>query len=961
MRSSEYRDKIRQLKVHDHACMVYSTKDEWRNIVVSFIIDGLRNNEKCGYILDSNTADEINDQLTAEGIDTASFRKSGQLFFIPYTKLYLLDGCFLSEGALSFLDSETKKAVNEGYAALRITTEMDWIVNHKDWEAKLLQHESRVNIFLQEHPCICLNQYNSAKFVWPYLKLITMPYPIAIHSNDIYRNANFIPPHILAADNTGKVENEQWLRSLISGNSVENGIDSCLKIMENIDIPFFVCLPDGYIKFWNEAFKKFTGYNDDDISGMNVITDLTPPEMQGNETELLNTLSQSIKPMRYKRQYICRDGSHVPVELLVQPVTDRDGKVSAYISLVNDIAETDKLRREMRAAEKNYEALLTIINDGMIILQDGIVRFANEVMIKMVEASPDEVKNKPFVDFSHPDYKQLIVNKYRERLEEHGAKTKYEAVMVSGKGKKLPVEITTTSITYEGKPAEMLVLRDLTKTKSTERMFNTLSSGTPMGLFIIQDGKLEFVGSQFEKITGYTIEESHELIPPRLVHPDDREMVRKNAIDMLKGLRSTPYEYRIIRKNGQLAWFVESVASIDYHGRRAVMIAGIDITEQKRAEAVRKEAEQRAQIASRLATVGEMAAGIAHEINNPLTTVIGYTELLMQSDIPETMRKDLRFINNGAQRVADIVRRMLTFARQTKPEHRYVNINDIIQNTIDMQLYALNNNNIQVETRQERDLPLTMADSGQLQQVFLNLLINAMTEMKNSHGGGKIQIQTRQLENLIRITFKDDGPGISKENIEKIFNPFFTTREIGQGTGLGLSVCHGIVTGHNGKIYVKSRLGKGATFYVDLPILVESTQLEFGETDIEDVENEVKARILVVDDELLIRRLLNRILTKDGHNVDCVDNSLDAMEKIRTERYNLILLDIMMPGMSGIKLYENIKGIATSLAQRVVFITGDVMGNETQKFLSKTRAKYFTKPFETDRLRKEINKILSSH
>jgi PAS domain S-box-containing protein len=960
MKSTGYRDKTIEIKVHDHACMVYDTIDEWCDTIVSFIIEGLNNNEKCGYILGSSTADEINDRLISSGIDTSGYRKSGQLFFLPYTRSYLSNGCFEPQTFISFIASETKKSVDEGYSALRITGEMDWILGLEDWEVKLFKHQSKLHKFMQEHPCSLLAQYHHSSFAWPSLKYIAMSYPLVVHKESVCRNPNFVSPDMLLTSSPEQIEESQWFHSLKNGNSMATTIDSCLKTMERVEIPFMVSLPDGSIVFWNEAFRNLVGYTDKELSHINVITDLTPPQWREQEIKMQNLQLGNLKPLRYEKEYICKDGSYIPVELLIQQVTNHDGQVNANVTFINNIAEIKEIKQYLEASEKKYEALVSIINDGVVILQDDNIKFTNEAMLKMLEMSREQVIDKPFTEFFSPDNKQEIVSNNKERREGNGSKAKYEVAMISGKGKTLPIEITATSVMHEGKPAEMLVLRDLTKTRSTERMFNTLSSGTPMGLFIIQDGRFKFVGSQFEKITGYNLEEAGELIPQKIVHPDDRKMARKNAIDMLKGLRSTPYEYRIIRKNGQLAWFVESVASIDYQGRRAVMIAGIDITEQKRAEAVRKEAEQRSQIASRLATVGEMAAGIAHEINNPLTTVIGYTELLMQSDIPENIRKDLRFINSGAQRVADIVRRMLTFARQTKPERRYVNINDVIQNTLDMQLYSLNNNNIQIETRLEKDLPPTMADSGQLQQVFLNLIINAMTEMKNVHGGGRLQIQTKQIENLIRITFKDSGPGISRENVEKIFNPFFTTREIGKGTGLGLSVCHGIVTGHNGKIYVKSRLGKGATFFVDLPILMESTQLEFDETETPEVKNEVKARILVVDDELLIRRLLTRILAKEGHHVDCVDNAMDALQKIRTERYNLILLDIMMPGMSGIKLYESIKDIALSLTQRVVFITGDVMGNETQKFLAKTRSKYFTKPFETNRLRKEINKMLST-
>jgi len=402
----------------------------------------------------------------------------------------------------------------------------------------------------------------------------------------------------------------------------------------------------------------------------------------------------------------------------------------------------------------------------------------------------------------------------------------------------------------------------------------------------------------------------------------------------------------------------ELVSELGELRRRITQLEASQVTERKRAETEKLQLEQQAQMASCLATVGEMASGIAHEINNPLTAVIGYADLVLERDIPQEVKEDVRIIHNGAKRVADIIKRLLTFARQYQPERTYLDINDIIKTTLEFRAYELETSSIKVITHLAPDLPRTMADAGQLQQVFLNLIINAETEMGPAHGGGKLSVKTETVGSTIRIFFKDDGPGITKENLEKIFNPFFTTREVGKGTGLGLSLCHGIISEHKGRLYAESKPGKGATFIVELPVITEEKQLEMAEP-AEEVKKVAPARILVVDDEPAICQLLKRVLTGEGHEVETVASAGDALEKMKGTRYNLILLDIKLPGRGSIELYKRMQKIAESLARRVVFITGDVIGNDTRSFLSQTKAPYITKPFDIEQLKRDISRLLT--
>ncbi|MDZ4245536.1 MAG: response regulator, partial [Dehalococcoidia bacterium] len=321
--------------------------------------------------------------------------------------------------------------------------------------------------------------------------------------------------------------------------------------------------------------------------------------------------------------------------------------------------------------------------------------------------------------------------------------------------------------------------------------------------------------------------------------------------------------------------------------------------------------------------------------------------------------EDLNIINKDAQRVANIVNRMLTFARQYKPQRTKVNINEVLSSTIELREYALKTDNIQLTTGLDPLLPATIADGSQLQQVFMNIIINAEAEMKLAHGKGSLLIKTEAKDDIIRITFHDDGPGISKENLGKIFNPFFTTREVGQGTGLGLSVCHGIIIEHGGRIYAKSEPGNGATFFIELPAAKESIRSEPASLDFEQEEISNAKKILVVDDEPTVRQFLSDFLSKEGYKIDTADNGTEALKKMKSKKFNLVLLDIKLPGMSGLDIYQKIEKTLPTLSDKVIFITGDVMGAETDYLFTNKKVPCITKPFDIEKLKQAIKEKLN--
>ena len=392
------------------------------------------------------------------------------------------------------------------------------------------------------------------------------------------------------------------------------------------------------------------------------------------------------------------------------------------------------------------------------------------------------------------------------------------------------------------------------------------------------------------------------------------------------------------------------------------LVIAHDITRHKHAEKERLELERQNAIANKLASVGELTAGIAHEINNPLTSILGFTELLMERDIPEDIKADLQIILDSAMRTADITRRMLIFSRQQKPQRVLCDINGIITSTLKLRSYYLETNHIKVISEFDPSLPQTMADANQLQQVIINLIINAEYEMIRSHGSGNLRIKTDKVGNLIRIMVKDNGPGISKENMEKLFQPFFTTKKVGEGTGLGLSICHGIIAEHNGRIYAESEVGEGTTFIIELPIVEQTKSEEYKpvERNADDAGEAVTAKILVIDDESLITSLLEQILTTEGYEVRVAGKATEALKLIEAEDYTLILLDIKMPEMNGMELYQKLAEIDKSIQQKVIFLTGDILGEDTRDFFSRTGAPYIAKPFISSSLKKELRERIKS-
>jgi signal transduction histidine kinase/ActR/RegA family two-component response regulator len=363
--------------------------------------------------------------------------------------------------------------------------------------------------------------------------------------------------------------------------------------------------------------------------------------------------------------------------------------------------------------------------------------------------------------------------------------------------------------------------------------------------------------------------------------------------------------------------------------------------------------------AGKLSALGQLVAGVAHEINNPLAGVVGYTQLLMQHRLPAGVRRRLETIAAEAQRMTVIVRNLLIFARRHAPEKTLLGLNGIVEKTLELKAYQFRVNQITIIKDLAPDLPITLLDFNQIQQVLINLLINAQQAIREAGRGGTIRLATRAVDDRIELRVTDDGPGIPAEIGERIFEPFFTTKKEDKGTGLGLSLCYGIMQEHGGTIRVESPSGEGATFILSFPVVrgpagVTETRPRKDSTRIRPL------RILVVDDEQSIQSVLVELLTDRGHRVDTASDVPEALRKINDDHHDLIITDMKMPQGSGKDVYRAAAEKSPALGRRVVFTSGNPSGDDTQRFFRENGVPFLAKPFTLEDVERAIAAALKN-
>jgi PAS domain S-box-containing protein len=480
--------------------------------------------------------------------------------------------------------------------------------------------------------------------------------------------------------------------------------------------------------------------------------------------------------------------------------------------------ELSAIQEKLSESEERYRTIFESANDILILINNkGKILDVNARIIDTGGYEPEEVIGKDFRTLSRIMTKKSIAIVAKNYLKRMAGLTvsPYEVEMVTQNGERKTVEINAVAVRKSGRIiGDLAILRDITERKQAEKNLKLQNDLIDRILATIPNAVLLLNKNLKVIMANRTFYDLFRLKKKDVENKSVRELIVSSDLDeaiitMLNGKEtkaSTEFRYSIASSEKVL------LASIFAMKEENLLLVINDVTEERRRQ-------ERLYLTDRLASVGEMASGIAHELNNPLTGIIGLSDLITKQEMPDDVKEDLMAINSEAQRCASIVKNLLAFARKHTQKREPVQVMKIVEDVLHIRAYEQKAQNITVDTQFPPSLSDVLADYFQIQQVFLNIILNAETAMIDANGRGVLKITGEQADGHIRVSFSDDGPGISKENLRNIFNPFFTTKEVGKGTGLGLSICYGIVASHGGRIYAKSENGKGATFVVELPAL----------------------------------------------------------------------------------------------------------------------------------------------
>lgn len=406
-------------------------------------------------------------------------------------------------------------------------------------------------------------------------------------------------------------------------------------------------------------------------------------------------------------------------------------------------------------------------------------------------------------------------------------------------------------------------------------------------------------------------------------------------------------------------WFFVRVTRFDGPEGGRIVVVFEHITEVKRAEETMRLQQEALYQSERLASMGAVLASVAHELNNPLAVVQMQLDLLAEELHDSALQDQVAELQQATERCTRIVQNFLTLARRNPPQRTPVQLNAVVQAVLQLLAHTLHLDNVEVYQELADDLPLIGADASQLHQVVVNLVLNAQQAMHDTSGSRCVRLATHYdaARACVTLEVADTGPGIPAALQTRIFEPFFTTKPVGIGTGLGLSVCQGIIESHGGTIRVVSQPGHGAVFCVELPVEAVPAA-DTLEPDLPLSPPTTPGAILIVDDEVGIARGLARILRRDGHHVETASNGRQALALLEAQAYDLILCDLRMPELDGPGLYHALESRQPDVLERFIFLTGDTLSPEAEAFLQHVGAPRLIKPFSAADGRRAVRQAL---
>ncbi|MDE3017914.1 MAG: PAS domain S-box protein [Nitrospirota bacterium] len=726
--------------------------------------------------------------------------------------------------------------------------------------------------------------------------------------------------------------------------------------------------PTGRFLQVNRSLCDITGYSAEDLT-RKTFQDITHPEdLDRDLAYVRQMLAGEIRSYQMEKRYLHKGGGIVWVLLSVSLVRDAFGQPVHFIAQIQDITGRILMEEALRETQNRYRNIIEAAFDAIAVHENGVILEVNEAYAKMFGYTVPEVIGKHVLDFVTPESRPLVVESVHK-----GVNVPYEAVKVRKDGTRIVCEVVARAYAYKGRNVRLAAIRDITARKKSEEeaghvqaLLGSIVEHSP-NMFFVKDAKdLRFVlfNKAGEDLLGYRREE--------LIGKNDYDFFPKDEADFFTGkdretlarggVLEIPEEPIQTKYKGLRYLRTLKVPILDREGRPQYLLGmSEDITD-------RKHLEEQLRQSQKMEAIGQLAGGMAHDFNNLLMAILGYSDLVLgRIGTHDSVRSDVEEIKKSGERAASLTRQLLAFGRRQFLQPKVMDLNLVVAD-LDRMLRRLIGEHIELVTRLGDSVGLVRVDPGQVQQVLMNLVLNARDAMPQ---GGRLTIETSGLpsdqigpnrQGVVRpgsyamLAVTDTGCGMDAETLARIFEPFYTTKEVGKGTGLGLSTVYGIVMQSGGCLEVRSAPGRGTRFMVYVPCVESEAEDRLGVQAPAMMAGE--GTVLLVEDEAIVRAMVRSVLEQHGYRVLDAGEGQEAIRLAEQHAgpIHLLLSDIAMPHMSGPEVAHRLVSLRPDM--KILFMSGYAGEEMLAHGLSVKGSAFLQKPVTPSVLLSKVREML---
>ena len=716
---------------------------------------------------------------------------------------------------------------------------------------------------------------------------------------------------------------------------------------------------EGRLIFANPAARALFGR--DDLTGAHW-SDLVLHEM-ADEARVHVQLAATDGEQRHEYVVVRSDGERRVVAAALSPVTERD-HVAMVVASMHDVTDERRARDAVAQSEARYRQLFDATSDAVLTLSlTGAITSANPAACDVFDMPGEQLLGRSFHPFLAPPDLDRLTTFLRDAWVGDSRTTECTIVRRNETSRALAV---TAIPMRQGRAVVGLLLvgRDVTDERGrvdvlhrSEARYAQLVDTASDGIFTLdEEGSFTSINRAFEAATGHGRDAISGHHFTELLDPRDREDIWELFVSALHGQR-VQREVRYLDASGHTRWGSLVASPMVERGRVTGVLGMVrDVSSEKRMldELLRRE---------RLASVGQWLGGVAHELNNPLSAILAFSELLLEEAAGEARDRDtLRTLHGEAHRAAGIIGNLMHLTRDRPAERRELQLAEAVDQAMAIRRYALGAAGIELEEDIRRDLPTTVGDAGRLQQAVLHLVSRAEHALRGWAGAKRLSVRLSRVANALVLEVQDSGPGIASAELDRLFTPRVAGRDGVDLAGVGLAVAAGIVREHGGRIHVDSTPGAGATFVVEIPIVAAVLETSPAQSDAAVPDESVPSRaaaldVLVVDDEPALRQALAQLLERLGHRVWLAQDGEEAERIIEARPLDRILLDLRMPRMGGDALFDALRERRPEVSRKVVFLTGDAESEDASDFLRASGRVTLHKPFTLEAVRSVLETL----